>query len=95
MLNLNIQMINTGIQAFNIEKATITNHIKYSEQLKLISQQINSLINENNIKIQQQIMIQQNIMMQQQQMMATQQNQKNMRQPEIYNIIFKYLEGVL
>ena len=91
LLNLSIQMINTGIQAFNLGKNIVINNFNYFEQLKLISQQINSLINENNIKTQQQMMIQQNIMKQQQQMMMMQQNQNIMRKPEIYNVIFQGL----
>ena len=89
LLNLSIQMINTGIQAFNIGKNIVINNFNYFEQLKLISQQINSLINENNYKIQQQMMQQQQMMAIQQQMMAMQQNQIFMSKPEIYNIVFK------
>ena len=99
LLNLSVQMINTGIQAFNIAKNIVINNFNYFEQLKSISQQINSLINENDINIQQQtmqqqqMMIQQQMMMQQQQMMMMQQNQNNIRQSEIYNIVFQKLGG--
>ena len=60
LLNLSIQILNTGIQAFNIGKNIIGNYNKYYAQLQLISQQINLLINENNL-IQQQMMQQQMI----------------------------------
>ena len=90
LLNLSLQMLNTGIQAYTLGKNIANNYFNYFEQLKLISQQINSLINEN-IKMQQQMMMQQNIMMQQQQMMMKQQNQNIMMKPEVYNIVFKNL----
>ena len=57
LINLSIQILNTGIQAFNIGKKLIINYNKYIEQLKLISQNINLFINENNMIQQQQMMI--------------------------------------
>ena len=69
LLNLSIQMINTGIQAFNTGKnmAMNLNIDKFYDQLRNISEQINSFINENNnnkMRFQQQIMMQQQMMMQ-------------------------------
>ena len=69
LLNLSIQMINTGIQAFNTGKnmAMNVNIDKFYDQLRNISEQINSFINENNnnkMRFQQQIMMQQQMMMQ-------------------------------
>ena len=60
LINLSIQILNTGIQAFNIGKKLIINYNKYIEQLKLISQNINLFINENNMIQQQQMMIPKN-----------------------------------
>ena len=57
LFNLSIQFFNVGIQAFNIGKKLIINDNKYIEQLKLISQNINLFINENNMIQQQQMMI--------------------------------------
>ena len=88
LLNLSIQILNIGIQAFTFGKATITNHIKYSEQLKLISQKINSLIYENNIP--QQKMINQ-LMIQHPPMMIMQQNNNVLNQPQKYNVFFKLI----
>ena len=57
LLNLSIQMINTGIQSFNTGKNMIINKDKFYGQLKIISEQINQIINEKDI--QQQMMMQQ------------------------------------
>ena len=99
MLNLNIQMINTGIQAFNIEKNIVINNFNYFEQLKLISQQINILINENNNMIQQQQMMQQQMMIPPPMMMQPILNEQNndfvRKKSEIYNVIFKPCSGFL
>ena len=88
LLNISIQMLNTGIQTFNIGKNITMNYNIYFEKLKLISEQINSLINENN-------MIQQQQMMQQQWMMMPNNPPINMQpmniqqsKPEIYNVLF-------
>ena len=88
LLNLSIQILNIGIQAFTFGKATITNHIKYSEQLKLISQKINSFIYENNI-LQQKMNNQ--IMIQHPPMMIMQQNNNVLNQPPKYNVFFKLI----
>ena len=80
LVNLSIQMLNTGIQAFNIGKKMIFNKDKFYGQLKIISEQINQIINENDVRqqqmmmqqMQQQMMMQQQMIMQQQ-MMANQQ----------------------
>ena len=68
LLSLSIQLINTGIQAFNIGKEFGTFYMKnFLWQLKQISDQINIIIiNENNImqqKIMECQMINQNFMM--------------------------------
>ena len=57
LLNLSMQILNTGIQAFNIGKKFVMNCYNYIEQLKMISEQINSLINSNNIMPQQPMMM--------------------------------------
>ena len=88
LLNLSIRILYIGIQAFTFGKATITNHIKYSEQLKLISQKINSFIYENNI-LQQKMNNQ--IMIQHPPMMIMQQNNNVLNQPEKYNVFFKVI----
>ena len=88
LLNLSIQILNIGIQAFTFGKATITNHIKYSEQLKLISQKINSFIYENDI-LQQKMNNQ--IMIQHPPMMIMQQNNNVLNQPQKYNVFFKLI----
>ena len=90
LFNLSINLLNTGIQAFTAGKNINVYYIKYSEQLFIISQQINSLINGNNI-------IQQNPMMIQPMMMAPPlmiQPNQNLNKPEIYNIIFKTTDGL-
>ena len=86
LLNLSIQILNIGIQAFTFGKTIITNYNKYSEQLRLISQQINSFIYENNIP-QQKMMNQ--IMIHQPPIMIMQQNNNVLNQSQIYNVIFK------
>ena len=89
LFNLSINLINTGIQVFNVGKNININYNKYSEQLIFISQQINSLINGNN-------MIPQNPMMIQPMMMAPPmmiQPNQNFNKPKIYNIIFQTMKG--
>jgi len=49
LFNLSIQILNTGIQSFNFGKNISMNYNIYFKKLKLISEQINSLINENNM----------------------------------------------
>ena len=93
LLNISIQMLNTGIQTFNIGKNISMNYNIYFEKLKLISEQINSLINENNIIQQQQMMQQQWMMMQNNLPMNIQPLNIQQSKPEIYNIIFSIQEG--
>ena len=52
LLNLSIQMFNTGIQAFNTGKNMnmMLNMQKFFDQLKIISEHINSFINENSVQ---------------------------------------------
>ena len=51
LLNLSMQLLSDGIQAFNIGKSMITmTNIDFWVQLQNISNQINSIINENNMK---------------------------------------------
>ena len=74
LINLSIQMMNTGIQTFNYGKNMMMvmnmNSMEYFyEELKKVSKQINLVINEyNNYKNLQQnmILMQQNLMMHQQ-----------------------------
>ena len=91
LLNLSIQILNTGIQAFNIGKNISMNYNKYSEQLKLISEQINSLINENKMFQQLQMMQQQMMMMQAYPPTIIQPMNNQQNKPEIYNIIFSII----
>ena len=93
LLNISIQMLNTGIQTFNIGKNISMNYNIYFEKLKLISEQINSIINENNIIQQQQMMQQQWMMMQNNLPMNIQPLNIQQSKPEIYNIIFSIQEG--
>ena len=67
LFNLSIQLFNTGIQAFNIGKKIYKNANKelFYKQLGEISNQINSIIKENENEIQQKILSQQIIMNQQ------------------------------
>ena len=98
LINLSIQILNTGIQTFNIGKNIFINYNKYIEQLKLISQQINILINENNNMIQQQQMMQQQMMIPPPMMMQPiliEQNNNFGKEPERYNVIFKSSSGSL
>ena len=86
LINLSIQMLNTGIQTFNIGKTMMIdmNMDNFYEQLKKVSEQINTMINE--YKIQQQMMLQQQMMIQQQimlQQQMTMQNQVMMMQQQI------------
>ena len=83
LINLSMQMLNTGIQTFNIGKTMMIdmNMDNFYEQLKKVSEQINTMINE--YKIQQQMMLQQQMMIQQQIMLQQQmamQNQMMMQQ---------------
>ena len=59
LINLSMQMLNTGIQTFNIGKTMMMNMNmdNYYEQLKKVSEQINSMIIEYDM--QQQMMMQQ------------------------------------
>ena len=84
LLNLSIQLFNSGIQAFNAGKNMIVmNKVKFYEQLKNISEQINIILNANFMEsIQQQMTIQQQIMPQQLQMMM-QQKIKNKKEQYI------------
>ena len=93
LLNISIQMLNTGIQTFNIGKNISMNYNIYFEKLKLISEQINSLINENNMIQQQQMILQQLLMMPNNLPMNMQPLNIQQSKPEIYNIIFSIQEG--
>ena len=59
ILNISIQMFNAGIQAFNtgINDFSIMNTKKFYEQLVLISNQINSIINDYNMEQEQTMMM--------------------------------------
>ena len=46
LLNLSIQLFNAGIQTFNTSKNLIMNIDKYIQQLKKISEQVNSIITD-------------------------------------------------
>ena len=90
MLFLSIQLLNAGIQAFNTGKNLymMMNMYQFYDKLRKISEQINSIINENNLNqirdIQQQ-MIMQNQIHAQQQMMQQEMNNKF----EFKNIVFQ------
>ena len=88
LLNLSIQLLNDGIQAFNIGKSMITmSNIDFLGQLQNISNQINSLINENNMEqIQNQMMFQQQMMFHQQ---IEEQQQMLNNQMKSTNILFE------
>ena len=88
VLNLSIQLLNDGIQAFNIGKSMITmTNIDFGGQLQNISNQINSIINENNMKqIQNKMMFQQQMMFQKQ--MEVQQQMLN-EHKKMWNITFE------
>ena len=92
LLNISIQMLNMGIQTFNIGKNISMNYNIYFEKLKLISEQINSIINENNIIQQQQMMQQQWMMMQNNLPMNIQPLNIQQSKPDIYYIIFSIPE---
>ena len=94
LLNLSIQILNIGIQAFNICKNISMNYNKYYEQLKLISDQINSLINENIMNQQLQMMQQQMMMMPIPQPIMMQPMNRQQNKPEIYNIIFSIISSL-
>ena len=80
LINLSMQMLNTGIQAFNIGKSIMLNMNmdNYYEQLKKVSEQINTMLNEYNM--QQQMMMQQQI--------QENQNEANDEEPEQVNLKF-------
>ena len=69
LLNLSIQMLNTGLQTFNIGSNLTMNVNNFYEQLKKISEQINTILMSNQMMMQnmmlQQQMMQQQIMQQQ------------------------------
>ena len=46
LLNLSIQLLNAGIQTFNTSKILVMNIDKYIQQLKKVSEQINSIITD-------------------------------------------------
>ena len=81
-----MQMLNRGIQTFNIGKIMMMNMNmdNYYEQLKKVSEQIGDMLGEYNI--QQQMVMQQQMTMQQQMMMQQQiqenQNEANDEEPE-------------
>ncbi len=79
LLNLSIQMLNTGIQTFNLGKNETMLNDNYYEQLKNISNIINSMIEEND-NMEQQMMQQQAM---QQQMIQQQEMQQQMMQQQI------------
>ena len=104
LLNLSIQMLNAGIQTFDIgEKYMIMNTSKFYEPLRQISEQINSIIKKYDMEqmMQQQIMMQQQMRMQQQMLLQQQIIQQNlMEKPmiqqdnyEYKNIIFRTSRG--
>ena len=86
LLNLSIQILNTGIQTFNVGKDNSMNHDKYYEKLQIILDQINKMINSYNMGEMQQQMMQQQMMQQQmmqQQMMQQQMMQQQMMQQQM------------
>ena len=86
LLNLSIQMLNSGFQLFNYAINLTMNGSKFFMQLQKISEQINSEINSFNIKNMNQQMIQQQMLQQQmmqQQMMQQQILNQQMMQPQI------------
>ena len=106
LLNLSMQILNTGIQTFNIGKKLVMNCYNYIEQLKMISEQINSLINLNNIMPQQPMMmmpplpppmlIQQNWMniYQNENDFNEQENPYNNQKDNKVNVIFRATSGI-
>ena len=93
LINLSMQMLNTGIQAFNTGNNMMINMsiATYYEQLKNVSEQINSMINEYNMQ-QQQMIMQQQMMMQQQIMMQQKINEDRIIPAK--NIIFSTNSGI-
>ena len=92
LINLSMQMLNTGIQTYNIGKSIMLNMNmdNYYEQLKKVSEQINTMLNEYNM--QQQMIMQQQMMMQQQ--IQQNQNQANEDdEPEQVNLEFDNYRG--
>ena len=90
LFNLSIQLFNTGIQSFNIAKnmIMIMDTKIFYDQLRKISEQINSIINENDLNNMQQQMMQQQMMQQQmiqQQMLQQQMMQQQMMQQQMIN----------
>ena len=59
LINLSMQMLNTGIQTFNIGKTMMMNMNmdNYYEQLKKVSEQINTMLNDDNMQRQQMMML--------------------------------------
>ena len=76
LLNLGIQLLNSGINAFKIGKPICMNYFNYRGELNTIAEKINLIINENNM--QQQFMINQQIMMPNQMMPFSNFGQPNM-----------------
>ena len=107
LLNLSMQILNTGIQTFNIGKKLVMNCYNYIEQLKMISEQINSLINSNNIMPQQPMMMMPPLpppMLIQQNWMNLYQNENDFNEQENplnnqknykINVVFKSNTGVI
>ena len=97
LINLSMQMLNAGIQTFNIGKSIMMNMNmdNFYEQLKKVSEQINTMINEYNVQQQQMIMQQQQMMMQQ--LMHENQNYQNQEnnnnKPNYINIRFEHISG--
>ena len=60
LINLGIEMLNTGIYSFNLGKNKSMSYLdNYYIQLKNISEEINNMIKSHEVKLQQQIMQQQ------------------------------------
>lgn len=85
LLNISIQILNTGIQAFNSGKSqTMSSIDNYYNQLKNISNLINTILDDyTNMSMQQQMM--QQAMMQQQMMQRQIIDDLNRGEPEIIN----------
>ena len=83
LFNLSIQLFNSGIQSFNIAKnmIMIMDTKIFYDQLRKISEQINSIINENDLNNMQQQMMQQQML--QQQMLQQQMMQQQMMQQQM------------
>ena len=101
LLNLSIQMLNSGFQLFNYAINLTMNGSKFFMQLQKISEQINSEINSFNIKNMNQQMIQQQMLQQQiirqqmiqQQMMQHQIKNNKMELGKKINVTFRNLDG--